>query len=155
MIWPLAVGPARAKQYLLTGDALTAAEAERSASSTGSWHPTSCPMRLLGSQSCSRPADLWRSVTPSSHADDDGHDRGRPRAERTSSCRDGDSLSCSMAVTGGPVENEPADGERSPADLPALADRLAAGHRKEACQRRCGRGPRPQTRPARPVPQVA
>jgi enoyl-CoA hydratase len=27
--WPLAVGPARAKQYLLTGDALTAAEAER------------------------------------------------------------------------------------------------------------------------------
>jgi enoyl-CoA hydratase len=28
-IWPLAVGPARAKQYLLTGDALTAAEAER------------------------------------------------------------------------------------------------------------------------------
>ena len=29
VIWPLAVGPARAKQYLLTGDALTAAEAER------------------------------------------------------------------------------------------------------------------------------
>ncbi len=28
-IWPLAVGPARAKQYLLTGDPLTAAEAER------------------------------------------------------------------------------------------------------------------------------
>jgi len=28
-IWPLAVGPARAKEYLLTGDALTAAEAER------------------------------------------------------------------------------------------------------------------------------
>lgn len=28
-IWPLAVGPARAKQYLLTGDALSAAEAER------------------------------------------------------------------------------------------------------------------------------
>ena len=28
-IWPLAVGPARAKQYLLTGDALPAAEAER------------------------------------------------------------------------------------------------------------------------------
>jgi enoyl-CoA hydratase len=28
-IWPLAVGPARAKQYLLTGDALTAQEAER------------------------------------------------------------------------------------------------------------------------------
>ena len=28
-IWPLALGPARAKQYLLTGDALTAAEAER------------------------------------------------------------------------------------------------------------------------------
>jgi len=28
-IWPLAVGPARAKQYLLTGDALTAVEAER------------------------------------------------------------------------------------------------------------------------------
>jgi len=28
-IWPLAVGPARAKQYLLTGDSLTAAEAER------------------------------------------------------------------------------------------------------------------------------
>ena len=28
-IWPLAVGPARAKRYLLTGDALTAAEAER------------------------------------------------------------------------------------------------------------------------------
>lgn len=28
-IWPLLVGPARAKQYLLTGDALTAAEAER------------------------------------------------------------------------------------------------------------------------------
>ncbi len=28
-IWPLAVGPARAKQYLLTGDALTAREAER------------------------------------------------------------------------------------------------------------------------------
>jgi enoyl-CoA hydratase len=27
--WPLAVGPARAKQYLLTGDPLTAAEAER------------------------------------------------------------------------------------------------------------------------------
>ena len=27
--WPLAVGPARAKQYLLTGDALSAAEAER------------------------------------------------------------------------------------------------------------------------------
>jgi enoyl-CoA hydratase len=27
--WPLAVGPARAKQYLLTGDALTATEAER------------------------------------------------------------------------------------------------------------------------------
>ena len=29
VIWPLAVGPARAKQYLLTGDALDAAEAER------------------------------------------------------------------------------------------------------------------------------
>src|SRR5215831_19755333 len=29
VIWPLAVGPARAKQYLLTGDPLTAAEAER------------------------------------------------------------------------------------------------------------------------------
>ena len=28
-IWPLAVGPARAKQYLLTGDPLTAQEAER------------------------------------------------------------------------------------------------------------------------------
>ncbi|HYC00834.1 MAG TPA: enoyl-CoA hydratase-related protein [Candidatus Limnocylindrales bacterium] len=28
-IWPLAVGPALAKQYLMTGDALTAAEAER------------------------------------------------------------------------------------------------------------------------------
>jgi enoyl-CoA hydratase len=28
-IWPLAVGPARAKQYLLTGDPLDAAEAER------------------------------------------------------------------------------------------------------------------------------
>jgi enoyl-CoA hydratase len=28
-IWPLAVGPARAKQYLLTGDPLGAAEAER------------------------------------------------------------------------------------------------------------------------------
>jgi enoyl-CoA hydratase len=28
-IWPLAVGPARAKQYLLTGDSLGAAEAER------------------------------------------------------------------------------------------------------------------------------
>jgi len=28
-IWPLAVGPARAKQYLLTGDTLGAAEAER------------------------------------------------------------------------------------------------------------------------------
>lgn len=29
IIWPLAVGPARAKQYLLTGDPLPAAEAER------------------------------------------------------------------------------------------------------------------------------
>jgi enoyl-CoA hydratase len=29
VIWPLAVGPARAKQYLLSGDPLTAAEAER------------------------------------------------------------------------------------------------------------------------------
>ena len=29
VIWPLAVGPARAKRYLLTGDALSAAEAER------------------------------------------------------------------------------------------------------------------------------
>ena len=29
VIWPLAVGPARAKQYLLTGDRLTAQEAER------------------------------------------------------------------------------------------------------------------------------
>ncbi len=29
LIWPLAVGPARAKQYLLTGDPLDAAEAER------------------------------------------------------------------------------------------------------------------------------
>ena len=29
VIWPLALGPARAKQYLLTGDALSAAEAER------------------------------------------------------------------------------------------------------------------------------
>jgi enoyl-CoA hydratase len=29
VIWPLAVGPARAKQYLLTGDALSAHEAER------------------------------------------------------------------------------------------------------------------------------
>jgi enoyl-CoA hydratase len=28
-IWPLAIGPARAKQYLLTGDPLTAVEAER------------------------------------------------------------------------------------------------------------------------------
>ena len=28
-IWPLAVGPARAKEYLLTGDPLSAAEAER------------------------------------------------------------------------------------------------------------------------------
>jgi enoyl-CoA hydratase len=28
-IWPLAVGPARAKQYLLTGDSVPAAEAER------------------------------------------------------------------------------------------------------------------------------
>ena len=28
-IWPLAVGPARAKEYLLTGDAVSAAEAER------------------------------------------------------------------------------------------------------------------------------
>src|SRR4029450_4268107 len=28
-IWPLVLGPARAKQYLLTGDALGAAEAER------------------------------------------------------------------------------------------------------------------------------
>jgi enoyl-CoA hydratase len=29
VIWPMALGPARAKQYLLTGDALTASEAER------------------------------------------------------------------------------------------------------------------------------
>ena len=29
VVWPLAMGPARAKRYLLTGDALTAAEAER------------------------------------------------------------------------------------------------------------------------------
>lgn len=29
VIWPLLVGPARAKQYLMTGDALTATEAER------------------------------------------------------------------------------------------------------------------------------
>jgi enoyl-CoA hydratase len=29
LIWPLVLGPARAKQYLLTGDALTADEAER------------------------------------------------------------------------------------------------------------------------------
>lgn len=29
VIWPLLVGPVRAKQYLMTGDALTAAEAER------------------------------------------------------------------------------------------------------------------------------
>ncbi len=29
LIWPLVLGPARAKQYLLTGDAMTAAEAER------------------------------------------------------------------------------------------------------------------------------
>jgi enoyl-CoA hydratase/carnithine racemase len=29
VIWPLALGPARAKQYLLTGDPLSAAEAER------------------------------------------------------------------------------------------------------------------------------
>jgi enoyl-CoA hydratase len=28
-IWPLLVGPARAKEYLMTGDAMTAAEAER------------------------------------------------------------------------------------------------------------------------------
>lgn len=28
-IWPLAIGPARAKEYLLTGDPVTAAEAER------------------------------------------------------------------------------------------------------------------------------
>ena len=28
-IWPLAVGPARAKEYLMTGDSLTATEAER------------------------------------------------------------------------------------------------------------------------------
>ncbi|HJO25123.1 MAG: enoyl-CoA hydratase-related protein [Myxococcota bacterium] len=28
-IWPMAVGPARAKEYLLTGDAVSAAEAER------------------------------------------------------------------------------------------------------------------------------
>lgn len=28
-LWPLALGPARAKEYLLTGDAVTAAEAER------------------------------------------------------------------------------------------------------------------------------
>ena len=28
-IWPLAVGPARAKQYLMTGDPVPAAEAER------------------------------------------------------------------------------------------------------------------------------
>src|SRR5262249_45818399 len=27
--WPLAIGPARAKQYLMTGDALTGADAER------------------------------------------------------------------------------------------------------------------------------
>ncbi|MFZ4704104.1 MAG: enoyl-CoA hydratase/isomerase family protein, partial [Candidatus Methylumidiphilus sp.] len=29
VIWPLLVGPARAKEYLMTGDSLTAAEAER------------------------------------------------------------------------------------------------------------------------------
>jgi enoyl-CoA hydratase len=29
LIWPLVLGPARAKQYLLTGDAVTAADAER------------------------------------------------------------------------------------------------------------------------------
>jgi enoyl-CoA hydratase len=29
VVWPLALGPARAKQYLLTGDPLTAVEAER------------------------------------------------------------------------------------------------------------------------------
>jgi enoyl-CoA hydratase len=29
VVWPLAVGPARAKQYLLTGDPVSAAEAER------------------------------------------------------------------------------------------------------------------------------
>lgn len=29
VIWPLLVGPVRAKQYLMTGDSLTAAEAER------------------------------------------------------------------------------------------------------------------------------
>ena len=28
-IWPMTIGPARAKEYLLTGDALTAADAER------------------------------------------------------------------------------------------------------------------------------
>jgi enoyl-CoA hydratase len=29
VIWPMTIGPARAKEYLLTGDALTAADAER------------------------------------------------------------------------------------------------------------------------------
>jgi len=73
----------------------------------------------------------------------------------TSPGRDGDSLNCSTVVAGGPFENDPSDRERSLADLPALADRLAARHRKEACQRRGGRGPRPQPRRVRPVPQVA
>ena len=37
--WPLAVGPARAKRYLLTGDPIGAVEAERLGLVTG-WCPT-------------------------------------------------------------------------------------------------------------------
>lgn len=81
--------------------------------------------------------------------------RAANQAPNASSCRNRDALSCSMAVTDGPVVNDPADSESSLAHPPALAHRLAARHREEPRQRRVARGPGPQRRRLRPVSQVA
>src|SRR5215467_13469740 len=82
--------------------------------------------------------------------------RSRPRLGGYTSPRGcGNPLTCSMAFTARPVENDPADSECSLPHLPAFADRLAAGHREEARRRRCGGGPGPQGRRFRALPQVA
>ena len=67
-IWPLALGPARAKQYLLTGDPLSAAEAERIGLINRSCPPPICKPRRWPSPNGSPPVRRSPCATPSSRS---------------------------------------------------------------------------------------
>lgn len=64
-IWPLAIGPARAKEYLLTGTRSRLQKPSGSASSIMSYRRPSCQKRRWDSLESSPPGRRWQSATRS------------------------------------------------------------------------------------------